>query len=56
MERENWKAIAESQAIIIEELSKAYRETLLLLSQFETVETEEKRLENILKEHHHDVT
>ena len=51
MERDNsWRSIAERQSIIIEELSEAYRETLLLLSQYQTVETEEKRLKEILKE------
>lgn len=49
MERENWKAIAESQAVIIEELSAAYRETLLLLSQYEAIETEEEKLKTILE-------
>lgn len=51
MERDNsWRSIAERQSIIIEELSEAYRETLLLLSQYQTVEAEEKRLKEILKE------
>ena len=50
MERENWKAIAESQAVIIEELSAAYRDILLLLSQYQTVEAEEEKLKNILEE------
>ena len=50
MERENWKAIAESQAVIIEELSAAYRDIVLLLSQYQTVEAEEEKLKNILLE------
>lgn len=53
MERENWKAIAESQAVIIEELSAAYRDILLLLSQYQTVEAEEEKLKNILEEKKH---
>lgn len=52
----DWKSIAERQSIIIEELSEAYRETLILLSQYQTIEAEEERLKNILKEKEHERT
>lgn len=52
----NWRNIAERQSVIIEELSEAYRETLFLLSQHQTVEAEEERLKNILKEKEHERT
>ena len=52
----NWRNIAERQSVIIEELSEAYRETLFLLSQHQTVEAEEERLKNILKEKEHECT
>lgn len=52
----DWKSIAERQSLIIEELSAAYRETLFLLSQHQTVEAEEERLKNILKEKEHERT
>lgn len=52
----NWRSIAERQSAIIEELSAAYRETLILLSQYQTVEAEEERLKNILKEKEHERT
>lgn len=57
MDKENnWRSIAERQSIIIEELSEAYRETLILLSQYQTVEAEEERLKNILEEKKHERT
>ena len=52
----NWRNIAERQSVIIEELSEAYRDILLLLSQYQTVEAEEERLKNILKEKEHERT
>lgn len=51
MERDNsWRSIAERQSAIIEELSEAYRNILLLLSQYQTVEAEEEKLKSILEE------
>lgn len=46
----NWRNIAERQSAIIEELSAAYRDIVLLLSQYQTVEAEEEKLKNILLE------
>ena len=57
MEKENnWRNIAERQSVIIEELSEAYRDILLLLSQYQTVEAEEEKLKNILEEKKHERT
>lgn len=51
MDKKNsWRSIAERQSAIIEELSAAYRDILLLLSQYQTVEAEEDKLRKILKE------
>ena len=52
----NWRSIAERQSVIIEELSAAYRDILLLLSQYQTVEAEEEKLKNILEEKKHERT
>lgn len=52
----NWRNIAERQSVIIEELSAAYRDILLLLSQYQTVEAEEEKLKNILEEKKHERT
>ena len=52
----NWRSIAERQSAIIEELSAAYRDILLLLSQYQTVEAEEEKLKNILEEKKHERT
>ena len=46
----DWQAIAEAQAIVIEELSKGYKEALFLLSQYGNIDAEEKRLKDISKE------
>ena len=57
MDKENnWRSIAERQSAIIEELSAAYRDILLLLSQYQTVEAEEEKLKKILEEKKHERT
>ena len=43
----DWQAIAEAQAIVIEELAKGYKEALFLLSQYGNIDAEEKRLKAV---------
>lgn len=45
-----WQHIAEEQAITIEGLAKLCHELLSELSQYKTVENEEKRLSELIKE------
>ena len=46
----DWQATAESQALIIEELSELCKSLLMELSQHKNIEEEEKRLREIIEE------
>ena len=46
----DWQKTAEQQALLLEELTALYRETLQELSQYTNVEAEEKRLNDLTKE------